>query len=100
MSDEMSDMSFYVEVPAEYPECHTCRTKHGVPPENDDEYKLDECAKFAADIIEHTWAKKISNDTEFAFAEIKIHANDCGIGCAYDPHGGPDGRGAIILGVE
>ena len=100
MPEDVTYMSFYIDVPATYPECHTCRSMHGVPTTNDEEDKLRACAEFAADRIEHTLKKRIDSEMEFVFSEINIHAQDMGIKCSYDEHGGPSGRGAIVLGIE
>ena len=69
-------------------------------PSDGDEERLDECATFAADRIEHSFAKRICGPDDTVLSEIARHAEDMGIECAYDPYGGPDGRGAILLGIR
>lgn len=91
---------FHIEVPAEYPECYIARTFRGVPESDGDEERLDECVTFAADRIEHSFAKRICGSDDTALAEIINHAEDMEIECVYDPYGGPDGRGAILLGIK
>lgn len=91
---------FHIEVPTEYPECYISRTFRGLPESDSDEERLDECSMFAADRIEHSFAKRICGSDDTALAEIASHAEDMGIGCVYDPYGGPDGRGAILLGIR
>ena len=91
---------FHIEVPAEYPECYIARTFRGMPESNGDEERLDECVTFAADRIEHSFAKRICGSDDTALSEIANNADDMGIECVYDPYGGPDGRGAILLGIR
>lgn len=91
---------FRIEVPAEYPECYISRTFRGMPESDGDEERLDECSMFAADRIEHSFAKRICGSDDTALLEIERHAEDMGIVCVYDSYGGPDGRGAILLGVK
>lgn len=91
---------FHIEVPTEYPECYISRTFRGLPESDSDEERLDECSMFAADRIEHSFAKRICGSDDTALAEIASHAEDMGIGCVYDPYGGPDGRGVILLGIR
>ena len=90
---------FHIEVPTEYPECYIARTFRGMPESDGDEERLDECATFAADRIEHSFAKRICGPDDTALAEIASHADDMGIECVYDPYGGPDGWGAVLLGI-
>lgn len=91
---------FYIEVPAEYPECHIVRTLHGIPESDGDEERLIECSTFAADRIEHSFARRICGDGDPMLQEINEYAFNMGVECRYDPYGGPDGRGAILLGVK
>lgn len=91
---------FHIEVPAEYPECYIARTFRGMPESDGDEERLDECVTFAADRIEHSFAKRICGSDDTALAEIASHAEDMGIECVYDPYGGPDRRGAILLSIR
>lgn len=91
---------FHIEVPTEYPECYISRTFRWLPESDSDKERLDECSMFAADRIEHSFAKRICGSDDTALAEIASHAEDMGIGCVYDPYGGPDGRGAILLGIR
>lgn len=96
----MNMEGFHIEVPAEYPECYTARAFRGIPESDGDEERLDECAMFAADRIEHSFAKRIYGSDDTVLSEITSHADDMGIECVYDPYGGPDGRGAVLLGVK
>ena len=91
---------FRIEVPTEYPECYIARAFRGMPESDGDEERLDECSMFAADRIEHSFAKRICGPDDTAFSEIACHADDMGIECVYDPYGGPDGRGTILLGIK
>lgn len=50
---------FHIEMPAEYPECYIARAFRGMPESDGDEERLDECSMFAADRIEHSFAKRI-----------------------------------------
>lgn len=96
----MDTDGFHIEVPAEYPECYISRTFRGLPESDGDEERLDECSMFAADRIEHSFAKRICGSDDTELSEIASHADSMGIECVYDPYGGPDGRGAILLSIR
>lgn len=91
---------FHIEVPAEYPECYSSRAFRGISESDGNEGRLDECSMFTADRIEHSFAKRICGSDDTALSEIASYAESMGIECVYDPYGGPDGRGAILLGIK
>lgn len=96
----MDTDGFHIEVPAEYPECYISRTFRGLPESDGDEERLDECSMFAADRIEHSFAKRICGSDDTELSEIASHAESMGIECVYDLYGGSDGRGAILLAIR